>query len=638
MPTTPGCSSGAEPPRQSGDSSQLSPLLSAHQVCAGHAQRAELAVSDAGLFWLEADPDRGASVIRHLGEKGLATLPTGTSGIGSRINGYGGGSLVVLGNRVIAVTDQQQLIAVSLSSSQPTVLLDEPETNWGGLVADGCRNRILAVRECGGQQQLVAIAGEGEMQIVHEGEDFYGAPALSADGRRIAWISWQLPDMPWLRTRLWTGELDQAGRLQSLHCVSAPTDGSIQQPAFHGEDLWVLSDHDGWWRPWRLELQDGEIVWHSSAVPRLDHANAPWQLGECHHCPMEGCGWARVRYREGIGELWLSVGNNAEEVRLAEGFTDFRSLVHWRGQLLCVARSPDRLDAIVEVNPRNGEVRILAGLEQPFPGYSVIPPVSFSFPAPDSQDVPIQGFLYTPEQVTGDPPPLILVAHGGPTSAVYPVYNPQVQFWCQRGFAVAEVNYRGSAGFGRQFRLALAGRWGEIDVADMRAAADFLATRNLADRQRTFIQGRSSGGYTALMALISSDRFIAGASLFGVTDPMRLRSMTHRFESGYLDWLLGAPDLHPERWQARTPLHQAARIRAPLIFFQGGQDRVVVPEQTRAMVQAMKVAGGAPELHWFEDEGHGFRRRHNQASMLEWLHSFYRRHSQKANDRPDYLS
>lgn len=638
MPITPDCSSGAEPSRQPRGASLPSPSLSAHQVCAGHAQRAELAVSDAGLFWLEADPDRGGNVIRHLGEQGLTTLPTGTTGIGSRINGYGGGSLAVLGDRVIAVTDQQQLIAVSPSSSQPASLLDEPETNWGGLVADGCRNRILAVREAGGRQQLVAIAGRGHLQIVHDGEDFYGAPALSPNGRRIAWISWQLPDMPWLRTRLWTGELAPSGQLQNLHCISAPAVGSIQQPVFDGQDLWVLSDHDGWWQPWRLDQQGGEIIWHSSSAPRLDHANAPWQLGERHHCPLQDGGWARVRYREGAGELWVSARNDAEEVRMAEGFTDFRSLAHRRGRLYCVARSPDRLDAIVEVNPGDGEVRILAGCEQPFPGYSAIRPESFTVTVPDSEGLPIQGFLYTPEYAAGELPPLIVVAHGGPTSAAYPVYNPQVQFWCQRGFAVAEVNYRGSSGFGRRFRLALAGRWGEIDVADMIAAADYLASRGLADRRRMFIQGRSSGGYTALMTLIGSDRFVAGASLFGVTDPMRLRAMTHRFESGYLDWLLGSPDLHPERWQARTPLNQAARIRAPLIFFQGGQDRVVVPDQTRAMVRAMKAAGGAPELHWFEDEGHGFRQRRNQAGMLEWLHSFYRRHSQKANDRPDYLS
>ncbi|MGF2734099.1 prolyl oligopeptidase family serine peptidase [Marinobacter sp. DUT-1] len=638
MPITPGCSSGAEPSRQPGGTSLSSPLLSAHQVCAGHAQRSELAVSEAGVFWLEADPDCGGNVIRRLGEDGLTTLPTGTMGIGSRINGYGGGSLAVLADRVIAVTDQQQLIVVSLSSLQSELLLEEPEANWGGLVADGRRNRVLAVRETGGRQQLVAIASDGRPQTLHEGEDFYGAPALSPDGQRVAWISWQLPDMPWLRTQLWTGELDASGQLQNLQCVSAPAEGAIQQPVFEGQGLWVLSDHNGWWQPWRLSQQGGDIFWHSSSAPRLDHANAPWQLGECHHCPLQNGGWARVRYREGSGELWVSAGNNAEEVRMAEGFTDFRSLAHWRGRLFCVARSPDRLDAIVEVNPRNSEVRILAGFEQPFHDYSVICPDSFTVPAQDSHGLPVQGFLYTPEHVTSEPAPLILLAHGGPTSAAYPVYNPQVQFWCQRGFAVAEVNYRGSSGFGRGFRLALAGRWGEIDVADMSAAADYLASRGRADSQRTFIQGRSSGGYTALMALIGSDRFVAGASLFGVTDPMRLRTMTHRFESGYLDWLLGSPDLHPERWRARTPLHHAARIRAPLILFQGGQDRVVVPDQTRAMVRAMKAAGGAPELHWFEDEGHGFRQRHNQASMLEWLHSFYRRHSQKANDRPDYLS
>lgn len=619
MPTTPGCSSGAD-------------RLSARAVCSGHIQRAELTVSAAGLFWLETDPVDGRSRLRCLNNGALTTVGSGRVGLGSRLNGYGGGALAVLGDRIIAVTEDQQLLCLATDAPRTEVLIPESGATWGGLVADPSHHRVLAVRELDGCQSLMAVYPDGESHCLHGSEDFYGAPALSPDGRRIAWVSWQLPDMPWQRSRLWLAELDGDGQLQNLRHGVAPLEGAIQQPVFDGERLRVLSDHGGWWQPWHIVPERGSLAWSPVDAPDLDHANAPWQLNERHHCPVAHGQWATVRFRQGVGELWLVGADGGSGRRVASDFTDFRSLSPQGERLYCVARSATRLDAVIEVNPSNHRVRILAGGEQPIATPSL--PEPFCVPASGNCDLDVHGFLYTPAASGDNPAPLILMAHGGPTSAAYPVYNAQIQYWCQRGFSVAEVNYRGSTGFGRAFRQALAGRWGESDVADMERAADYLA----GDGRPVYIQGRSSGGYTALMALIHSDRFSGGASLFGVTDPLRLRTQTHRFESGYLDWLLGDPAVHPERWYARTPRHHAGRIRAPVIFFQGGQDTVVVPEQTRAMVHAIKARGGRPELHWFDREGHGFRDHGNQARMLEWLHHFYRRHSRMANECAELLS
>ncbi|MCG7198389.1 prolyl oligopeptidase family serine peptidase [Marinobacter pelagius] len=619
MPTTPGCSSGAE-------------RLSAYDVCAGHIQRAELAVSSAGLFWLETDPADGRSRLQCLSGGSITTRATGPAGLGGRLNGYGGGSLTVLGDRVVAVADDQRLLCLRADSPPVEIPAAGSGATWGGLVADPHRERVLAVRELNGRQALLAVYPDGACQSLHQGEDFYGAPALSPDGRRIAWVSWQLPDMPWHRSRLWIGKLDDNGHLEDLCSGAAPTEGAIQQPVFDGERLRVLSDHGGWWQPWRVGTDGENLVWSAVSAPDLDHANAPWQLNERHHSPVGRGQWACVRYRRGVGELWLVAAEGGSGHRLAAGFTDFRSLCVHAGRLYCIARSAGRLDAVIEVNPLDHSVRVLAGGEQPMA--APVLPRPFCVPASGSCELDVHGFLYKPPGPEEAPAPLILMAHGGPTSAAYPVYNAQIQYWCQRGFSVAEVNYRGSSGFGRKFRQALAGRWGESDVDDMERAADYLA----GDGRPVYIQGRSSGGYTALMALIDSDRFSGGASLFGVTDPLRLREQTHRFESGYLDWLLGDPDTHPERWYARTPRHHAGRIRVPVIFFQGGQDTVVVPEQTRAMTDAIKAQGGCPELHWFDQEGHGFRDRDNQARMLEWLHHFYRRHSRMANECAENLS
>lgn len=619
MPITPGCFSGAD-------------RLSARDVCSGHIQRAELTVSAAGVFWLETDPVDGRPRLRCLSNGYIATLESGPAGIGSRLNGYGGGSLAVLGDRIIAVADDQQLLCLRTGAPRAEVLVARSAATWGGLTADPRRGRVLAVRELEGRQSLMAVYANGECHCLHASEDFYGAPVLSRSGRRIAWVSWQLPDMPWHRSRLWIGELDDDGRLTNLRSGIAPTEGSIQQPAFDGERLRVLSDHAGWWQPWQVSVEDGNFIWWPVEAPDLDHANAPWQLAERHHCLVAAGQWACVRYREGVGELWLVSSDGGSGVRVATGFTDFRSLCALDGRLYCVARSAGTLDAVIVVEPGDGSVCILAGGESPMAAPAL--PEPFCIPASGDCDRDVHGFLYSPAEPTDEPAPLILIAHGGPTSAAYPVYNAQVQYWCQRGFAVAEVNYRGSSGFGRAFRQALAGRWGESDVEDMALAADYLA----GDGRPVFIQGRSSGGYTALMALVDTDRFSGGASLFGVTDPLHLRQQTHRFESGYLDWLLGPAETHPERWHARTPRYHAGDIRAPVIFFQGGQDTVVVPEQTRAMVEAIKAQGGCPELHWFDQEGHGFRDRDNQARMLEWLHHFYRRHSRVANECAENLS
>jgi len=586
--------------------------------------------SNSGVFWLQNEPETGASQIWCLNDDGLAVaLDTKLRNLRSRVNGYGGGALAAAADGVFAVSEDQRIHHIPTGAGQSKALTTDTAA-YGGLRADPLRQRVLAVRETGqgvadGRQQLVAVTRDGTLTVLHQGEDFYSAPALSADGSHIAWVSWQLPDMPWLQTRVWTASITDDGTLENPRVHSAHQPASIQQPVFAGQDLWVLSDHEGWWQPWQLDTRNPVSIWTKAAVPECDHANAPWQLGEVHHCPLPGGGWARTHYDLGRGELWLSGSGHSNPAQIAPEFSDFRSLCIGGDFLYAIARSPDRLDAVLRIDPKSAEVSVIAGGETALPGHPLAQPVLFQVPALTHETTAPQGFLYSPLTPGTEPPALILVAHGGPTSAAYPVFNPLIQFWCQRGFAVAEVNYRGSSGYGRAFRLALAERWGEIDVEDMARAADALVATGQADGNQVFIQGRSSGGYTALMALIRDQRYRAGASQFGVTDPMQLRRMTHRFESGYLDWLLGCPERHPQRWQDRTPRLRAAEMAAPVIFFQGGQDKVVVPEQTRTMVAAMEQVGQKPELHWFQNEGHGFLQQANQAAMLEALFSFYQR-------------
>ncbi|MGP9832540.1 prolyl oligopeptidase family serine peptidase [Marinobacter sp. NSM] len=609
MPGTPNCFTVAE-------------LISALDACAGFSQYAQLRVCGDTIFWLASHPETGSVALWQADHSGICQVNIGPGSIRSRLNGYGGGAYAVLPGRVIWVADDQRVWQLDRITGKRTLLVPDDDNTWGGLVADPQRDRVLAVREQRDHQALLALEATGQVRVLHQGLDFYGAPTVSQDGTRVAWCSWQLPDMPWLQSTLWQATVTADGNIEGASGQSPPVSGSVQQPQFAGEHLWVISDHEGWWQPWQVTRQGGHDQWLKSTAPMLDHANAPWQLGERHSCPLREGGWARVQYCQGIGELWLERAGQCQ--RVAEGWTDFRDLSPSVDGLVCIGRAADRHDAVLKVCADSGSVTVLAGGQMPDRStMAPMAPVAFVVDAEAPDSPPVQGFLYPPALAPAAAPPVILIAHGGPTSAAYAVYNPQVQFWCQRGFAVAEVNYSGSTGAGRDFRLRLAGRWGEADVQDMVRCADYLATQGLVCANNVFIQGRSSGGYTALMAAVQTDRFKAVGSLFGVTDPWRLRAETHRFESGYLDWLLGDPQLHHARWQARTPSLHAGLISGPAIFFQGMRDAVVVPDQTRRMVAALRAQGQPVELHCYEDEGHGFQKADNQAHMLESLYRFY---------------
>ena len=220
-------------------------------------------------------------------------------------------------------------------------------------------------------------------------------------------------------------------------------------------------------------------------------------------------------------------------------------------------------------------------------------------------------------------PPLLVFVHGGPTSACYPMLDPRIQYWTQRGFAVADLNYRGSSGYGREYRQALHLQWGEVDVEDACAVVSYLAAQDLIDGERAFIRGGSAGGYTTLCALAFHNVFRAGASLYGVSDPVALARSTHKFEGDYLDWLIGDPQRDAERYAARTPLLHASQIRVPVIFFQGELDAVVVPQQTRDMLEALQDNGIPARAHYYPDEHHGFRKAKNQEHALEQEWLFY---------------
>lgn len=593
-------------------------------------QRDNLRVSAHTVAWLEYDPGEAVNQLWCLRGGTPVRLTDATFSIRSAVNGYGGGAMCL--DRYMAYVvelSSQQIVCVDCRSGARRQISKDSQGQFGGLVWDAARRRLLAVREdrddgTGVRQQLVAITPRtGQVTVLAEGEDFYGTPAIASDGRSLAWVTWSLPDMPWLTSRLWQADVTELGELARVRALDPPMPASVQQPGFAHGKLVALSDHRGWWQPFLVSETDNGVEWQGLEDREADHANAPWQLAEQHAVALYGGGRAWVCYHQGYGELWWRAQADSEPRRLLSHCVDFRALQARGDQLFCIARHPDAMDSVMAVDPQSGQWRRLAGGEQPVAADQCVMATGMALPVPDGQ---AHLFYYPAAKAHDRLPPVIVRVHGGPTSAAYPVFDPQTQYWVQHGFSVVDVNYRGSSGFGRAYRLALAGRWGQLDVEDARAAVSCLSQKGLVDGDRAYIQGRSAGGFTVLMAMLDSDCFRAGASLFGVSDPSRLRSMTHRFESGYLDWLLGDPLEHGERWRARTPVDHGHRIRRPMIFFQGGQDRVVVPEQTEAMVAALEANGQPVSYHYFPEEGHGFRRAERQAFLLEALLAFYDAH------------
>jgi len=589
--------------------------LSAAQAVAAGTDFAELKANGQGLFWNEFRPADGACRVWHWRDQQARCLTPDGFSVRSRVYEYGGGSFCLGDDAVWFVNEKdQQVYRQGLDGTVPVALTENEQCRYGDLQwHDG---QVMAVEERHGEgveHRLVALA-EGSVAVLAEGADFYASPTISADGTRLAWIEWDRPAQPWTVTRLMCRERHGNGSWGPARCIAAD-DESLQQPRFDTEGrLYCLSDRNGFWQPW------GELDDHWQALPAepADHAAAPWQLGTCTWLALGPQSYLANWFEGGFGKLGLRTADGQVE-RFASAYSRLRSLAMDAEYLYAIAASPISPPTVIAIDRANHEVRILAGGAELLPAECISLPQSMLYPSGGEF---AHGFFY-PAAGAKSPTPLVLFIHGGPTSACYPVLDPRIQYWTQRGFAVADLNYRGSTGYGRAYRQALHLRWGESDVQDACAAVEHLAARGLIDGSKAFIRGGSAGGYTTLCALAFHDVFRAGASLYGVSDPAALGRATHKFEGDYLDWLIGDPLQDAERYRQRTPLLHAAQIKVPVIFFQGELDAVVVPEQTRSMLDALKGNGIEAEGHFYAGERHGFRKAENLAHALEEEWKFY---------------
>ena len=637
-----------------------SPITS-EMIVAASIGLGEIMLDGADVYWLEARPQEGGRsvLVRRAADGTTAdvTPPAPTAGAGrpafnvrARVHEYGGGAYLAAGGTVWFCNDADQRIWRRERGGDPAPVTPEPGQARGLRYADGvldrARGRMVWVREdhtTGASEAVntlcdLALDGGRPARILQAGRDFYAAPRLSPDGSRLAWLEWSHPSMPWTGCELWVAEVAEDGLLGTKRRVAGGNEESIFQPEWSPDGrLYFVSDRAAlggagrWWNLFRvagdpLAAAAIEPVWPLAA----EFGRAQWSFRMSTYAFASAKLLVCSFIENGVHLLGTVDLETLDTTRIATDYQDISSLRAAGGRAWFRGGSPADPPAIVEFDLATGRGTVLrrsttldvAGLR----GYLSAPePVTFDteggrqahglFYAPQNSD-----FL-APE---GELPPLLVHCHGGPTAAASATLSWGTQYWTSRGFAVLDVNYGGSTGYGREFRLRLQGQWGVVDVADCVAGARWLAeTRHAVDPERWAISGASAGGYTTLAVLTFRKEFKTGASYYGVSDLEALAKDTHKFESRYLDGLIGP---YPERrdlYEARSPVNSARLLSVPVAFFQGAEDRIVPPEQAEAMVEALRRRG-IPSLYLlFDGEQHGFRRADNIKRALDAELYFY---------------
>ncbi|MEQ9642011.1 MAG: prolyl oligopeptidase family serine peptidase [Alphaproteobacteria bacterium] len=604
-------------------------------IVAGTIGLGGLTVLGEQLYWLESRPTEGGRTTLMCRPAGgdIVELTPAPANVRSRVHEYGGGAYAAAADgRVCYVDFADQRVHLIEPGKAVRPLTVAAALRFADLDFDLPRGRVYAIREDhrrAGEPSnaLVALALDGSDQdgaVIAEGHDFFAYPTLSPDGRHLAWITWDHPNMPWDGSELWLAEVDEDGVIGTAHRIAGGAAESVLQPEWASDgSLFFISDRSGWsnlycWRDGRVE----------PVCPTEAEFGFPlWQLGMRSYRVLAPNRLVATMVRDGLPSLQLVVDGTLVpfESGFAEASVPYRYEDGW-ALIGATTRRQSRL-ALLAMDGREIDVVRAASETLIDPDYiSVAMPVEF--PTEDGRTA--HAFFYAPANrdyraPVGELPPLIVRSHGGPTAAAGSGLSLAIQYWTSRGFAVVDVNYGGSTGFGRAYRQRLDNRWGVVDVLDCIAAARHLVEADLVDADRLAIRGGSAGGFTTLAALTFHDVFQAGASHYGIGDLMALARDTHKFESRYLDRLVGPLPAAEPVYRERSPIHFTDQLNCPVIFFQGLDDKVVPPNQAEAMVAALRAKGLPVAYVPFEGEGHGFRRAENIKRALEGELFFYGR-------------
>ena len=606
--------------------------ITAARVSAGTRPVAAPRLVDGRVLWLQSLPEEGGRIaVATLGDDGAPRIVTPAPfNVRTRVHEYGGGAFVAADDTIWFSHFADNLVYAQVGDAAPVALTSDGQQRHADLELDPRHGRLVAIREnhtADGEPRNtivgLALDGSGSTTLV-EGADFYMAARVSPEGRRLAWLQWNHPDMPWQGTELWLAAIADDGSLAHARRVAGGREESLCQPVWAPDGkLHVVSDRSGFWNLYRLEA--------SGLVPLLQMAaefgHPQWVFAQAMYGftgPHEIVAACRENAISRLLRIDLRTGS---ATTLETPFQDIAELRAGPGFVLVEAGSPTSTTGIARIDLQDGAVTVLARSANELPDASLLSvPRAISYPSANGRTA--HAFHYPPRNdgyamPAGERPPLIVMGHGGPTAMATSTLKLATQFWTSRGFAVLDVNYGGSTGFGRAYHRQLSGQWGVLDVEDCIAGTRFLADQGLADGDRLAIRGGSAGGYTVLAALAFHDVFKAGASYYGIGDLRALDADTHKFEASYTNDLL-APFPERERlYVERSPINAADRLSCPVIFFQGLDDKVVPPAQAEAMVAALRARGIPVAYLPFEGEGHGFRRKETQQRALEAELSFY---------------
>lgn len=577
------------------------------------------------LFWSESRPHQSGRTTVMSAATGAAAaecLPAPFSAR-SRLLEYGGGAFTLGGGALWFVNDPgQDLYRIDpFDAGRAQRVWQAGTDRFGDLQWDAAHHRLLAVREqVDGRLSIVALGRHG-LETLASGADFYANPRVSADGHTLIFIAWDMPHMPWESAALYRADLVD-GMPRQVRQIAGGPDRSVCQAEFDTQGgVVLLGEVNGWWNP--LRWHDGAL--HNLWARPIECGFPRWQADMRQLAILEDGRVAWIATQQGQRRLLLLDPATAAATPLDLPWTEYASLSGMGDRLACVAAAPDRRPEVIRISLDPASATACSSAPALPPGIPVSRPQWLAFPSGEGEAF---GHYYLPppgSPSAGNPPPLLVRGHGGPTSRAVTALEPRTQFWTSRGYAVLDVDYRGSTGYGQAYRKALDGRWGEADVADCVAGADFLVSTGRVDGRRCVITGSSAGGLTVLGALAFHDRFAAGGCYYGIGDLAALAHDTHKFEARYLDSLVGPwPDAEPV-YRARSPQYHAGKIKAPVIFFQGLEDRVVPPAQCRAMVCALRDNGVEAVYHEFAGEGHGFRRAETVIACLTAEAAFYAR-------------
>jgi dipeptidyl aminopeptidase/acylaminoacyl peptidase len=595
--------------------------ITAEWIARGSVTLDEPRLAAGRVWWVEARPaedGRAVVVCAALdGSRRADAIPEGFSAR-TRVHEYGGGAYTVDdGGAVWFSNDADGRVYRVDPGGVPSPVTPEPPAPRALRYADFDLGRggtaLYCVREShtgGGEavNEIVALdpAGASEPRVVATGADFYAAPRVSPDGRTLAYLSWNHPRMPWDGTELWRAPA--AGGEPRL--VAGSETVSVASPRWSPAGVlhWV-SDESGWWNLYAdgraLHRADAEFGW-----PAWVFADDPYAFLDDGRIV---CAWTKDGFHH-VGVL--DPGAGALHELGADYVPHVPRLVSDGGPVAYVGASPTRLPAVVTLDPDTGTTTVIARSSEDEPDsryVSVAEPIEYE----SGGGRRAHALFYRPRSAAfaapeGEQPPLLVMTHGGPTGQTMPHLKLSIQYWTSRGFAVADVNYGGSTGYGRAYRELLRDNWGVVDLEDVTHAARHLAAIGEVDGARLAIEGGSAGGYTTLCALAFTDVFHAGASRYGVADIGPLFADTHKFESRYGDGLVPA-----EEMDERSPINAVDRITAPVIVFQGLEDEVVPPSQSERIVEALSRRGIAHEYRAYEGEQHGFRKAETIIDSLE---------------------